>query len=163
METKDPIQKDSGKKWPKTLLKYLFAIIIIFVLLFSLVGSYEDLLDVSFLVFVLAVITVIALIAGGLLTGYEHVKPIADKFEDENVWQYIRMAIIRLLIGGFIIYWMIGGEGFLSLDSLENIVHNLGKFSLWIFAIYFVLAGLKSLYWVIREVIKNLTSDGDED
>lgn len=157
-------KKDPGKGWLKTSLISVATIFFILALLFSLWGYFEDSLDMFFLVPVFVASLVIAVIAGGLLTYVKHCRATAANLEDNNVWVYLRLAIIRLSIGGYFIYWKVSeGGGFLSPDSLENTANNFGNFILWIIAILLVMAGLKSLYWFIREVIKVLMSDEDED
>lgn len=162
--TEDPIQKDPGKGWPRTLFKYVFSIFLVLVLLFGLAGFLDGSSGTLFSVIVLGMCFFIAVICGGMFTYIKHVRATAARLEDNNVWVYIRMAIIRLSIGGYFIYWKVSeGGGFLSPDSLENTVNNFGNFILWTIAILLVMDGLKSLYWFFREVIKILMSDEDED
>ncbi|MDO8565843.1 MAG: hypothetical protein Q7S04_01485 [Candidatus Moranbacteria bacterium] len=157
-------QKDPGKGWLKTLLISVATIFFILALLFGLAGFLDGSFGILGSVVVLGLCFFIAAVGGGLLTYVKHVRATAAKLEDNNVWVYIRMAIIRLSIGGYFIYWKASeGGGFLSLGSLENTANNFGNFILWVIAILLVMDGLRSLYWVVREVVKNLRSDEDED
>lgn len=160
----DQLTIEEEKKWTKTLLISVATIFFILVLLFSLWGYSEDSLDAFFLVPVFISSLIIAVIAGGLLTYYNHfratVEATVDKIEHENAWEFGKMAFIRILLGVLIIYWRVNGsEGFLRGDGFYVIANNIWNLYFWVIAFGLILAGMQSLYYLMRALI----SDEDED